>query len=139
MEFNNIEITILGDLAFGCCVNRPDDISSELRKLSNKPVINLAYPGTGPLIQYATLREYLPIKVNLFWFTEGNDNENLNNELKNNQLLKYLNINHKQDLINKQFLLDKITKNKLDAKIKIIKKNNEFNNFQFIKFLNYII
>ena len=53
---------------------------------------------------------------------EGNDNENLNNELKNNQLLKYLNINHKQDLINKQFLLDKITKNKLDAKIKIASK-----------------
>ena len=68
-NFNNIEITILGD-SFAFDKNRPNDISSELRKLSNKPVINLAYPGTGPLIQYATLREYLPIKSKfIFGFT----------------------------------------------------------------------
>ena len=55
-----IEYLLVGDsFALGQCVNRPNDISSVLRTLSNKSVLNLAYDGNGPLIEYATLREYL--------------------------------------------------------------------------------
>ena len=59
----------------GGCVNRPDDIASVLRDLSNKPVLNLGYGGNGPLIEYATLIEYFQPNIkNVLWFYyEGND------------------------------------------------------------------
>ena len=60
-----IEYLLVGDsFVHGNCVNRPNDISSVLRKLSNKPVLNLGYEHhRGPLIEYASLREYLSPKV----------------------------------------------------------------------------
>ena len=61
-EWNNkeIEFLLVGDsFTHGSSVNRPFDIASQLRKLSNKSVLNLGYDNNGPLIKYATLREYL--------------------------------------------------------------------------------
>ena len=60
-EWDNkeIEYLLIGDsLVDGACVNRPHDIASVLRTLSNKSVLNLGYGGNGPLLEYATLREY---------------------------------------------------------------------------------
>ena len=38
-----IEYVVVGDsFAFGDCVNRPDDITSVLRNLSNKPALNFS-------------------------------------------------------------------------------------------------
>ena len=55
-----IEYLLVGDsFTHGACVNRPNDIGSVLRKLSGNSVLNLGYGGNGPLIKYATLREYL--------------------------------------------------------------------------------
>ena len=58
---DNIEYLIVGDsFVQGNCVNRPNDISSVLRNLSNKTVLNLGYEHhRGPLLEYASLREYL--------------------------------------------------------------------------------
>ena len=40
-----------------------------LRELSSKNVLNLGYSGNGPLLQYATIKEYLPKNTkNLLWF-----------------------------------------------------------------------
>ena len=59
-----IEYLLIGDsFAHGACVNRPHDIASVLRNLSNKPSLNLGYSANGPLIEYATLREYLPTNI----------------------------------------------------------------------------
>ena len=69
-------------------------------------MLNLGQTGNGPLIEYATLREYLPIKKtkrkNRIYF-EGSDLMNLASELKNPILLKYFtDENFSQNLTSKQ-------------------------------------
>ena len=97
-----IEYLLVGDsYAHGACVNRPNDISSVLRNLSNKSVLNLGQGGNGPLIEYATLREYLNTNVKkvLWIYYEGNDLINLINEKDNKFLINYLNdLNFTQNL-----------------------------------------
>ena len=46
--------------------------------------------GNGPLIELATLKEYLPNKVNkvLWLYYEGNDLKDLKNEMNNKILRK---------------------------------------------------
>jgi len=105
-----IEYVLVGDsFTHGNCVNRPNDISSVLRNLSKKSVLNLGIRGNGPLIEYATLREYLNTKVKkvLWIYFEGNDLVNLENEKKNKILINYLkdsnftqNLKFKQNDIN---------------------------------------
>ena len=87
---NEIEYLLVGDsFVHGNCVNRPNDISSVLSSLSNKSVLNLGMSGNGPLIEYATLREYLGANVKkvLWIYFEGNDaNEDLRKEINYNFL-----------------------------------------------------
>lgn len=131
-----IDYLLVGDsFVHGATVNRPDDISSVLRKISKKNVLNISYGGNGPLLQFATLIEYMPKNTkNIIWFYyEGNDNYDLTNELKNKTLIKYIrSIDFKQDL--------KFKQNKIDLKLKrylgeFIENNNqktsvfEFRNF----------
>jgi len=92
-DSKNFEFVIIGDsLALGSCVNRPDNISSILKSLSGKSVLNLGYVGNGPLSEYAALVEYLPKNVkNILWiYTEHTDLVDLISELKNENLKKYL-------------------------------------------------
>ena len=92
-----IEYLLVGDsFAHGACVNRPNDIGSILRTLSNKNVLNLGMGANGPLIEYATLREYLDTNVKkvLWVYYEGNDLIGLKFELRNNILIKYFNDNN---------------------------------------------
>lgn len=131
-----IEFFLVGDsFTHGACVNRPDDIGSLLRKFSNKPVLNLGFGGNGPLIEYITLREYLGNNVkNVIWlYFEGNDLDDLKNELSNNILKQYLiDINFSQNLKKRQFEIDEILKKTLD--ININKKKNYFHKlFNFLK------
>ena len=84
---------LLGDsYVHGACVNRPDDISSNLRNFSKSKVINLGYSGNGPLLQYATLSEYGFKEIeNILWFYfEGNDLSDLKREIKSSLLTRYL-------------------------------------------------
>lgn len=127
-----VDYLIVGDsFAQGFCVDKFNNIASKINKITNKNVINLAYGSNGPLIEFASIREYLPKNTkNLLWFYyEGNDLNNLNMELKNEFLKKYL-INDKfsQNLKDKQ--------KKIDKKITLeIKKNLSFQNiiFEFLK------
>ena len=87
------EYLLVGDsFTHGACVNRPNDMASVLRTLSKKTVLNLGYRGNNPLIEYAVLREYLvPSVKNIVWFFfEGNDLKQLEKELSNEILVKYL-------------------------------------------------
>ena len=101
-----IEYLLVGDsFTHGECVNRPNDIGSVLRSLSNKSVLNLGQSGNGPLIEYATLREYLNTNVKkvLWVYYEGNDLDGLKYEKENNILVNYLNdLNFTQNLKFKQ-------------------------------------
>jgi len=96
-EWDNktVEYLLVGDsFVHGNCVNRPNDISSVLRKLSKKSILNLGYEHRrGPLVEYATLREYLNsnVKKVLWIYFEGNDLIDLANELNNKTLKNYIN------------------------------------------------
>jgi hypothetical protein len=119
------KIILLGDsFVLGSCVNEPYDIASQLRiLLKNNSVINLGYVNSGPLLEYARLREFLPhTETNkvLFFYYEGNDLDDLDRELKNNLLIKYLNNkNFSQNLYYKQFKTDNYAKNFINESLKI--------------------
>tara|TARA_B100001123_G_C15205581_1_gene985106 strand:+ start:52 stop:1227 length:1176 start_codon:yes stop_codon:yes gene_type:complete len=106
-----IEYLLVGDsFAHGACVNRPNDVSSVLRSLTNKSVLNLGYKANGPLSMYGILKEYAPEKFkHLLWlYFEGNDLTDLTGEL-NTDILKnyYFDKNFKQNLNLKQEYIDK--------------------------------
>ena len=102
----NIKTLIIGDsFAHGACVNRADSIANKLKILSKEKVLNLGMGSTGPLLQLAILTEYgdLIDYENLIWFYyEGNDHYELNDELSDNILTKYFDENNfSQNLINR--------------------------------------
>ncbi len=140
-EAPNTHYVLLGDsFVMGSCVDRPNDIASVMRRLSKKSVLNLGYGGNGPLIQFATLAEYLPENVEkVIWFYfEENDLDNLKNELKNTILKNYfLNYNFSQKLKNKQKILDEEANKLIVSEIKKYKNNKiiseVFNAKQFFK------
>ena len=123
-----IEYLLVGDsFTQGACVNRPNDIGSILRTLSNKNVLNLGMGGNGPLLEYATLKEYINNSVKkIIWIYYPNDFYNLEYELRNEILQKYLNKNFNQNIKLKQnevdILAKKLINNEESKKIKISKK-----------------
>jgi hypothetical protein len=132
-----IEYLLVGDsFTHGACVNRPDDISSVLRNLSKKSVLNLGMRGNGPLIEYATLREYLNTKVKkvLWIYFEGNDAGNLENEKKNDILINYLkDLNFTQNLKFKQNDIDDLLSDLIEERVK--EREREIFKFELIKFI----
>ena len=141
-DSEEIEYLLVGDsFVHGACVNRPNDISSVLRILSKKSVLNLGQGGNAPLIEYASLREYLnPNVKKVVWvYFEGNDIGNLFNELKSDILINYLdNLNFTQNLKLKQKEINDLKINLLEKRRKEEKKKETFKfNFQkFIKIYN---
>lgn len=141
-----IDTIIIGDsFVHGMCVNRPNDIPSVIRNLTKKNVINLGYRGNGPLIEYATLREYLfkPVK-NLIWVYYENDLNDLHNELKNETLKNYIkNDNFSQNLILKQNNINLLNKKLIDDLIKvetntvIQNKKNMKTKYKILKFIRF--
>ncbi len=129
-DSNEIEYLLIGDsFVKGACVNRPHDISSVLRNLSNKSILNLGVDGAGPLIEYAALREYLDSKVKkVVWiYYEGNDAAGLNNELKLLNLKNYLqDLNFTQNLKANQKKINKINEKLISfEEMKILNKNKQ--------------
>ena len=135
-EKEKIDFLLVGDsFTHGYCVNTENTMSGNLilLKKNNNGVINLGAVGSGPIAQYASLREYLPIKKvkNVLWmFYGGNDITDFNLDLNNEILLKYINDkNFTQNLKTKQKIIDKILIN-LQNKIYLSKKKD------FIKLYN---
>ncbi len=126
-DSSEFEYLLLGDsFVHGACVNRPNDISSVLRTLSDKKVLNLGLRGNGPLKEYATLKEYLPknTKKILWIYFETNDLEGLYQESKETFLMNYIkDKNFKQNLIGRQSEIDEqlkiILKKKISKEAKI--------------------
>ena len=130
---------MVGDsFAHGGCVNRPNDISSVLRNLSNKSVLTLGMGGNGPLIEYAALREYLDKKVKkvLWIYYEGNDLKSLKNEKKNNILVNYLkDLNYTQNLKFRQNEIDELAINFIREKERETKREINTLKTRIIKFI----
>ena len=123
-EWDNkeIEYLLIGDsYTQGSCVDMPNDIGSLLRTLTGKSVLNLGRGGAGTLIEYAVLREYMPKNVkNIILFFYENDIRNLSTEVNDSTMQKYLNDkNFKQNLIDKQELINKKIRSKIENEKKI--------------------
>lgn len=121
-DSNEIEYLLVGDSSTqGSCVNRPHDIGSVLRSLSNKAVLNLGYRGNGPLTEYATLREYLSPKVKkVLWIYTGTDFLDLSAEINEEILMNYFtDTNYTQNLKSKQKLLDNLAINLIEKNAKM--------------------
>lgn len=138
---DEIDTIIIGDsFVHGMCVNRPNDIPSVIRNLTKKNVINLGYRGNGPLIEYATLREYLykPVK-NLIWIYYENDLIDLHNELKNETLRNYIkNNDFSQNLLTKQNKINLLNKKLIENLIKV-ETNTVIQNKKNMKTKNKIL
>ena len=101
-------VTIGDSFTHGACVERKDTIAKNIKK--GKNILNLGIGGSGPLIQYAILREYLneTKSKNVIWiYYEENDLGDLLFELSNSVLKTYLEkIDYSQKLIYKQKEID---------------------------------
>lgn len=90
---SNIEIGLIGDsFTQGFCAPGGASYADRLRAAWPR-TLNLGNNGNGPLLELATLREFLtPLKPRyVFWFYfEGNDLEDLTRELAHPLLQKYL-------------------------------------------------
>jgi len=108
---SHVDFVFVGDsFTQGACVNESDTFPGQIRsKKSINGVLNLAYGGHGSLMEFATLKEYLPyIKTkNVIWvFAEGNSLISLSKEISNNILIKYLEKEFNQNLIKRQNEID---------------------------------
>ncbi len=89
----DVDYLIIGDsFTYGHCVLRKNNIASIISEQTGKNVINIAMPGNGLLLNYAAFKEYFSKKKikNIIWFINDNDFENLNHELNDPNLKKYL-------------------------------------------------
>ncbi len=132
-----IEYLLVGDsFTHGACVNRPHDISSVLRTITDKSVLNLGYASYGPLLSYATLREYLDknVKKVIWVYTERSDLNDLLKEREDNILINYLNdINYSQNLKHRQDEINDLATKIIKEQAK--KETKEVSNFNFKKFI----
>ena len=116
----------------GSFVDRPYDISSQLRKKLDKKFIfiNIAYGGNNLLLEYASLREYFKLIKSRFivWLIYEDDAGNFP-KLSKTLLQKYLKEeNFSQSLINRQNIVDNHLNEILTTKL-----NNYRNNKNFLK------
>lgn len=106
-----VDLMLIGDsFTQGACVAPEESIASVLRRKGHR-VISLGSGGNGPLIELATLTEYvLPMrpKIVLWIYFEGNDLFDLVAESKNPILTKYYDGNFTQNLISIQPEIDRL-------------------------------
>ena len=111
-DYEDIDYVMVGDsFLLGSCVEEKDTIRGNLVKITeSSKVLNLGYSGNGPLIEYATLREFLPLvsaKYVIWIYYEGNDFFELKKRLNNNFLSQYINnYDFKQNITDKQKIID---------------------------------
>jgi hypothetical protein len=104
------DIVVVGDsFAHGNCVNPGDTITGVIR-LKHPRTVNLGMGANGPLIELATIKEYLPAKrprAVLWLYYEGNDLHDLVKERRSEILTKYLSGDFSQNLVGQQSEIDR--------------------------------
>jgi len=107
-----LDIAVIGDsYAHGACVKTDTNFASLIRQ-RYPATLNLGGDGNGPLLELATLKEYmlsLRPRVVLWFYFEMNDMGELLNE-KHTFLAKYLTPGYAQGLIASQGEIDQVLK-----------------------------
>ena len=130
----DLDFLLIGDsFVNGACVNRPNDIGSNLRKFDLKG-LNLGVVGNGPLSNLGVLREYYVKSKNIiFFYYEGNDLKNLKNEINNKYLLNYLiDKNFYQNLRSKQKIVDKLIMDRVSKEVEKENRKSKINYYELI-------
>jgi len=115
-----LDIGVLGDsFAQGFCVP-PDSSSVALIRQRYPATLNLGIAGNGPLLELATLKEYLsslkPRHV-LWFYYEGNDLTGLRTEKKIPLVMRYLKGDFSQGLVSRQHEIDQALRGLIDSKM----------------------
>ena len=130
-DIKTIDYILLGDSAVhGDCVFEKDTISGKLRTFKDvQGVLNFGQSGNDQLIEYATLKEYMPkarVKNVLIFYHENNDLPGLSLSLKHPILKKYFDDeNFSQKLKNKVTELKKIKEESMSKRIEKGKKQQD--------------
>ena len=116
-------VMLIGDsFVHGACVDQEDTLSSQLNKV-NIPSFSISYGGNGPLLELATLIEYIHVlkpKI-VIWFYCNNDLTDLFHEKKSEILVKYLQENNfKQNLSQRQNEIDLLWKKILNKNLDVV-------------------
>lgn len=144
---DEIDYLFIGDsFVHGACVNHESTIVSKFKTFSdnNLNTINLGYSGSGPLIQLISLKEYSvnqSIKNIIWFFYEGNDLANLDEEIKNNILNKYfISESFSQNLVDRQTEIDTELSYYLNEKYySYDKKNLKYNENIYLELIKNLI
>ena len=136
-----INFFLVGDsFAQGSCVQPGEDMASQIRSLTNLPAISLGMAANGPLIELATLKEYFVKKnhqIVLWLYFERNDLDDLKIEKSNSMLLNYLKNNFSQNLISKQFMIDKKLLEQIKYSERILLNPDYLKKKHTVKFLSF--
>jgi hypothetical protein len=136
-----IDHVLVGDsIIHGLCVDNNNLISSNIQKLSQDiykrkvSIINIGISGNGPLLEFASLKEYIPNKTKniLYFFNESNDFDDFSYEILDPLLIKYLQDDFNQDLKNKKNIANDIIEKELSYEI----KDFDNNIYDFLKIKN---
>lgn len=118
---DSLTIAVVGDsFTHGSCVPEGKDVSSQLRERWPR-TLGLGMSSNGPLLELATLREYLPAfkpGVVLWMYYEGNDLSDLHKEQSSSMLRRYMDAGFTQGLLHKQATVDSLLVSWIDAEEK---------------------
>jgi hypothetical protein len=104
-----LDLVVVGDsFAHGFCVPSQKHFIALIRR-HYPATLSLGMGGNGPLLELATLKEFLPSlkpKIILWVYFEKNDLNELRNETRSPLLLQYLKPDFRQGLISRQAEID---------------------------------
>lgn len=118
---NDRHIFLVGDsFTQGDCVKEGEGIAERLR-LRHPEVVNLGVGGNGPLLELAAIREYVPAGKTalVFWlYYEGNDLMDLQRDLRDPVLRRYLDAGFSQNLLPRQGQINERVRNYAEGRIR---------------------
>ncbi len=140
-NYEKIPWFLVGDsFTQGACVQPGEDLASQIRLLTQRSAISVGMSGNGPLIEFASLKEYGIKKkpeIVLWLYVERNDLSDLKNEKSNSVIIKYLNEGFSQNLYNKQTTIDKKLKQFIKVAEEELTKEKLRANQDLDKFLSF--
>ncbi|HEX2226026.1 MAG TPA: SGNH/GDSL hydrolase family protein [Candidatus Binatia bacterium] len=108
-SLDRLHLAAVGDsFAHGACVSPDRNFIAHLR-MSYPATLNLSMSGNGPLLELASLKEYLPRfmpEIVLWFYFEGNDLGELTRKMKSPLLNSYLEEDFSQGLRARQVEID---------------------------------